>query len=185
MEFTRPMLSLPVIGFVLFAACSGQLTPLENKLNSHTGKQLILEYSLSQDSARYDRGESVPIKFSLENLSDRPLRILKWYTPMEGIAGDIFHVALDGHQVEYIGRMVRRGQPLESDYLLLGPYQTVTATVDLAEAYDLSRPGAYSVDFTGTIHDAVVATVDSPRKMEEHIGMTASGSGLTFLVDDQ
>jgi hypothetical protein len=92
-------------------------------------------------------GDVVPLRFSLTNLSDRPLYLLKWFTPLEGIGGEIFQVRRDGQLVPYQGLLASRGDPTSDAYVFLEAGETVSAEVDLAEAYDFSQDGTYTIAF--------------------------------------
>jgi len=92
-------------------------------------------------------GEAVSLTFTLVNHGRDPLYVLTWYTPLEGIAGEIFQVERDGRPLPYEGILAMRGDPGPESYVLLPPGGSVTATVDLARAFDFSQPGAYTVTF--------------------------------------
>jgi hypothetical protein len=92
-------------------------------------------------------GSSVKLAFTLTNQSPAELYVLTWYTPLEGIAGEIFDVSLDGQSVPYGGLLASRAVPTAENYVLLGPEKSATAIVDLATAYDFSQPGVYTVAF--------------------------------------
>jgi peptidyl-Lys metalloendopeptidase len=132
--------------------------------------------------ATYTAGGPVPIGFTLENLSDRPLRVLTWYTPLEGLNGKIFRVARDGRQVEYRGRMVKRGNPTAADYVRVPPRSSVSASVDLATAYDLSTPGAYRVEFVGRIHDVTPKEGAVPRAADDQRGLDITGNAVDLRI---
>lgn len=93
------------------------------------------------------RGDPVPVQFTLTNVSELDLYVLKWYTPLEGIWGEIFRVTRDGRAIPYEGPLVSRGAPLPEDYVFLGPGASVSAAVDLSPAYDFSEPGIYTIAF--------------------------------------
>ena len=92
-------------------------------------------------------GEGVRLTFSLTNRSAERLYVLRWYTPLEGIFGEIFRVERDGQAIPYEGPLVMRGDPLPENYVLLEPEATVSAQVDLATAYDFSQAGDYTIEF--------------------------------------
>ena len=92
-------------------------------------------------------GEPIIVKFLLKNISEDPLYLLRWYTPLEGIAGEIFDVTRDGQKVPFIGLLAYRGDPTPESYVLLNPGEEVTAEVNIAEAYDFSEPGRYTITF--------------------------------------
>jgi hypothetical protein len=92
-------------------------------------------------------GESTQLMFTLVNESDIRLYLLRWYTPLEGIAGEIFRVKRDGQVIPYRGILASRMPPTPDDYVALDPGASVSVTVDLSEGYDLSEPGEYTVKF--------------------------------------
>ena len=96
---------------------------------------------------RLPNGETVKLKFTLTNNSEADLYVLKWYTPLEGIAGEIFRVERDGQLIPYEGILAMRGDPTPEAYLLLEAGRSVSAEVDLATAYDFSPAGEYTITF--------------------------------------
>jgi hypothetical protein len=92
-------------------------------------------------------GETVNLRFTLTNRTDAKLYVLTWYTPLEGIAGEIFRVERDGQAVPYEGILATRAVPSADDYVLLGPGESASAEVDLATAYDFSQAGTYTIEF--------------------------------------
>ena len=100
-----------------------------------------------QPSIQQGSGEPINLYFLLENHTQQGLYLLKWYTPMEGIAGDIFEVARDGQPLPYLGPLVSRAAPTPESYVFIEPDKSVTAEVDIAEAYDFSQLGTYTISF--------------------------------------
>jgi hypothetical protein len=92
-------------------------------------------------------GEKVKLQFTLTNHSPERLYVLTWYTPLEGIFGEIFWVARSGQPIPHEGPLVIRGDPLPENYILLEPGASVSAEVDLATAYDFSQAGEYTIEF--------------------------------------
>lgn len=94
-------------------------------------------------------GSGVPVKihFALRNLTDRRLFVLDWFTPFEGVAGDIFQVTRDGVPVPYHGVLAPRAGPSPDSFLQIEPKGAIFAEVNLFEAYDFSRPGRYEIAF--------------------------------------
>jgi hypothetical protein len=95
-------------------------------------------------------GEKVKLQFTLTNHSPERLYVLTWYTPLEGIFGEIFRVARSGQPIPYEGPLVMRGDPLPENYVLLEPGASVSAEVDLATAYDFFQAGEYTIEFLST-----------------------------------
>lgn len=117
-------------------------TPAETAVAPRTELSATLEAPSSLPS-----GEAVRLRFTLTNNSDVDLYILKWYTPLEGIFGEIFRVERDGQAIPYEGPLVMRGDPLPENYVLLEPGASVSAEVDLATVYDFSQAGEYTIEF--------------------------------------
>src|SRR5436853_7541895 len=95
-----------------------------------------LKYYLAAQST-YVLGKPVVIAFSLNNASSNDVWVLKWYTPLEGMKGKIFEVTCDGIQMPYEGRMVKRGNPLREDYVLINAGASAHAEFDLSQTYSL------------------------------------------------
>jgi heat shock protein HslJ len=90
---------------------------------------------------------SVNVKFTLTNTLSEGLFVLKWFTPLEGLAGDIFRVEREGVKLPYRGKMVKRAPPTAGEYVWLDSGGSISTEVDLAEGYDFSLPGQYTVQF--------------------------------------
>lgn len=116
---------------------------------------------------------SVEVVFTLTNHSESGVYVLKWYTPLEGVFGEIFHVERDGQSIPYEGPLVMRGDPIPEDYVFLDARASVSATVDLADVYDFSEPGEYTIVFisprisdVATSEDEMVTSVDDLGPVE-------------------
>jgi len=143
--------------------------------------EAALEYLLkSQES--YAVGSPVRIGFELRNLSDQTIYVLKWYTPLEGLFGNIFRVTRDGEEIPYQGPMAKRGDPGPEEYVELQPRGSVSAEVDLSAGYDLSRPGSYQLEFKGQLFDVVTQKRLVPRARDKHRGESISGNKVTFRM---
>jgi heat shock protein HslJ len=92
-------------------------------------------------------GGIVKVRFTLTNTSSEGLFVLKWFTPLEGLAGDIFRVQRDGVDLRYAGKMVKRGSPISEDYVWIAAGGSISAEVDLANGYDFSQDGQYTLEF--------------------------------------
>lgn len=112
--------------------------------------------------AKVKLGAAIPMAFKLTNVSDHSLNVLKWNTPFEGWFNDYLNITVDGKRVNYNGAMVKRFRPSEDDYSMIKPGQSKQATVNLAEGYDLSSKGVYSLSYSGRLHDVKVINGDKP-----------------------
>ena len=103
--------------------------------------------SLKVDSASFGTGDRVVVRVNISNPTNSQVRILKWLTPALGVEASLFNVTRDGKAVAYLGKLVKRAAPTESDYLTIAPGGSVTSDVNLADYYDLSASGNYSVKY--------------------------------------
>ncbi|HEY5959548.1 MAG TPA: M35 family metallo-endopeptidase, partial [Polyangiaceae bacterium] len=107
------------------------------------GQNLTIKLSLAL--AEYKPGDAVPIEYSVTNNESKAVAVLKWNTPLEGLIGDPFAVNHEGTAQPFFGVMLLRTDPIASDWVTIPAKGTVSATVNLASAYDLSPAGAYQV----------------------------------------
>lgn len=158
--------------------------------NSHA---VVLEATLTvKHVVQPESGEAVKLNFRLVNRSERPLYILKWYTPLEGMAGDIFEVTRDGQAVPYLGILATRGNPTPESYIYLEPGESVSTDINLETGYDFSQPGLYTIKFRSPriSHIAgseaeMATTVDElgpieipSNEVNIPVGSTSGGAGM-------
>ena len=115
-------------------------------------------------------GAAVNVKFTLTNTSPEGLYVLNWFTPFEGLAGDIFRVQRDGVSLPYHGIQVKRGVPTSENYVWLDPGGSVSAEVDLAEGYDFSQPGRYTLQFRSPRLSHTASTPEEQASSFEELG---------------
>jgi hypothetical protein len=130
-------------------------------------------------------GPSAPatIRFTLSYRGKAPLYVLDGHTPLEGMQGHLFDVTRDGKEVPYRGMMVKRGDPGKESYHRLDPGQSLEARVSLAEGYDLSLPGTYTVTFDWRGRgDATLEAAQVPRPRGDHAGPKLRSNTVTFTV---
>ena len=120
------------------------------------------------------------LRFELTNRSASALWVLKWNTPLEGWKGTVLRVTRDGKELPYQGRMFKRGDPAREDYVEIPAGGKVDATVDLAEVYDVSRPGTYKIEADGELIDVTAETIPRPR--DRHQGLPLDCKSVTFQV---
>lgn len=144
MRRSKQLLTIALLA-VSLAACvgvSGTPAPEPPAMPSESDLQAVLEVPPALPD-----GEAVKLSFTLINRTGTELYVLKWYTPLEGIAGEIFRVKRDGQPLPYEGILASRAAPIRDDYILLPPGESASAEVDLATAYDFSKAGEYTIEF--------------------------------------
>jgi hypothetical protein len=116
-------------------------------------------------------GGPAKLHFELTNRSQAPVWVLRWNTPLEGWRGTILRITRDGRDGEEIpfqGPMFKRGDPAHGDYAEIAAGGRSEATVDLAEVYDLSRPGRDRVEVVGDLVDVTPDGGSVPRPRDLH-----------------
>lgn len=174
-SISKVTLYISLIAFVLLAACAQKETPVS------ATPSLSLDCTLEMDES-YAAGKPVHLKFELHNPTDRTLYLLTWYTPLEGIAGEIFQVTRDGQALPYRGMLAKRGDPSRDEYVAIDPGETASAEVDLGIGYDLSAPGSYQVQFTAGLQDVADDVSSVPRKRDAHRPQAPSCAPVRFTV---
>jgi peptidyl-Lys metalloendopeptidase len=97
--------------------------------------------------ALYFAGEGANLIFELTNHTKKPVHILKWNTPLEGLKSDCLHVLKNGKTMAYDGRLVKRGQPKPKDFILLEPGKSISAKVDIGEVYNMKNARKVKVNY--------------------------------------
>jgi peptidyl-Lys metalloendopeptidase len=110
-----------------------------------TGKSA--QVSLTLEKSAFAADESILVNVSISNPTRSEVRILRWFTPLDGVKEDLFRVTVYGKTVEYIGADYKRPAPTDKDYITLKPGESIDTTVDLAGFYDFSESGYYQVEY--------------------------------------
>jgi hypothetical protein len=129
-------------------------------------------------SCRLGAQAPASLRFELANGSGSALRVLKWNTPLEGWKGTVLRVTRNGEELQYQGPMLKRGDPQGDAYVEIPAGGKVDATVDLADVYDMSRPGTYKVEVDGDLIDVTSEPVPRPR--DRHQAMPLDCGAVTF-----
>src|SRR5512133_1325542 len=101
--------------------------------------------NLTVDQTTFAVGQPVTVHVTITNPGDKPVKVLKWYTPVDEVEDALFALNRDGQAVQYIGAIYKRPAPKHEDYINLKAGESVTRDVDLAQYYDLSVSGNYTV----------------------------------------
>ena len=126
-------------------------------------------------------GEEVEIIFTLTNTSDSPMYVLTWYTPLEGIAGDIFQVTHNGKTIPYEGILAYRDSPLPENYILLNPNQSIKAFMHFGPSYNFSKPGNYEIKFLSPRISHIAFTEEEFAKSVDDLGPVRISSNTVTL----
>jgi peptidyl-Lys metalloendopeptidase len=166
---------------VLAFATSTAEALVEQEMPTRTTDELSLDCTLETDET-YPVGEPVNLRFALHNQTNRPLYVLTWYTPLEGMAGEILQVTRDGEKLPYQGMLAKRGDPSRDEYVVIEPGETASAQVDLRVGYDLATPGSYQVQFIAGLQDVTDDGSSLPRKRDDHRPQSLSCNTVDFSI---
>jgi len=115
-----------------------------------SAQDVVLELSMPQQD--YRQGDSLSITYTVRNRESSPVSVLKWNTPLEGLIGNPFVVSQDGVERRFFGVMAMRMAPGPGDWITIPAKESVSVTVNLAEAYDVSAAGTYQVTIRHGFH---------------------------------
>lgn len=103
--------------------------------------------TLSASQSEYSSDQEVVLQVTISNPTRHSVRVLKWFTPANGLEEPVFFVTVDGKAVEYIGAIYKRPAATGKDYMVLKAGQNVSYQVVLDEYYDLSVGGEYQISY--------------------------------------
>jgi peptidyl-Lys metalloendopeptidase len=114
------------------------------------GQNVTIELSVAPTEFR--QGAGVPLKYTVTNHESRQVSVLKWNTPLEGLNGDPLVVLHDGAERRFSGVMVLHSDPIASDWAVIAPNASVSATINVQSVYDLTAAGEYQIRARGGFH---------------------------------
>lgn len=101
--------------------------------------------SLSVEQGAFDSTQEVFVTVTISNPTKHTVKVLKWFTPVDGVEEPLFGVTRDGQPVSYIGAHYKRPAATGQDYISLKSGESISSTVNLGEYYDLSESGQYEI----------------------------------------
>ncbi|HEX5809915.1 MAG TPA: hypothetical protein VFY25_14700, partial [Anaerolineales bacterium] len=101
--------------------------------------------SLSASQAEFAADQEVLVTVTLTNPHRHTVRVLRWFTPTEGVEESLFAVVRDGEPVAYTGPHYKRPAVTGRDYVSLKAGESISYTVNLGDYYDLAQSGDYQV----------------------------------------
>ncbi|WP_421944180.1 protease [Pedobacter sp.] len=144
---------------VLFTACSQSQKVVGSKevidststSFSNTSKNDSLTAVMHIDNI-VKQGSPVKLKFTVLNNSDSAKSFCKWHTPFEPFISKYLDITdANGVDVAYKGAMAKRIMPPPADsYISVKSKDSVSAEVDLLQAYDLKPSNKYTLSYNGS-----------------------------------
>ena len=116
----------------------------------------------------FSRRGNVPITFTLQNNAAVNYTVLKWLTPLEGFTTSFYEVFRARQKLIYRGMFVGRALPASrEEYVRVPAGKSVSHTLNLAEAYRLTRRGNYAVRAVAYLQDYYPGD-EMPQKKTEN-----------------
>jgi len=171
---------LSVLAVTILGACAPASTGAAGEAS-----QSDLEAVL-QAPATLPDGNSVEVAFTLTNHSETGLYVLTWYTPLEGgLFGEIFQIEWNGQPVPYKGPLVMRGDPIPENYVFLAAGASASATVDLADVYDFSEPGEYTISLISPrISDVATSEGEMATSVDDLGPIEIASESVTVEIEE-
>ncbi len=127
-------------------------------------------------------GQPLRLKLTLTNTGVQPLQVLTWATPFDGWFAPYVAVRQDGRDLPYRGPSVKRGEPVAADFVHLAPGRSRSATVNVAQAFELNQPGHYELVPRIVLHDVAVASRPAPRQRDQFQAQPLACPSLHFRI---
>ncbi|MCY1019714.1 protease [Pyxidicoccus sp. MSG2] len=164
-KLSLTLLCLGVMGGACASRSSEGTPPPAAARQEESAMATTLECALSAPKT-VKAGEPVEVVFRLTNPTAKPLYVLDWHTPLEGLLNDIFQITRDGTELSYAGPMLKRGNPGADDYVAVAPGASVEGRVNVALAYDFTQPGRYRIAFRGRLMDVATQQAEVPHTLD-------------------
>jgi peptidyl-Lys metalloendopeptidase len=117
-----------------------------------------LEVQLSLANAVVQGDADIAVNVAITNSTDHAVKVLEWQLPSSRLPGQLFRVtAADGTPARYLGPMVKRAAPRESDFVTIEAGATRNYQVNLGKTYELGN-GRYTVKYVSSGGGHVDAT---------------------------
>ena len=146
-----------MLATLFMVACNA----VKTKTKSDTDKGVVTTISMP---ATVKNGDQVRLSMEVKNNGNADCRFLKWNSPFEpAFLGDYLHITDEkGEKVSYRGAMAKRMWPPPEDaYLTLRPGGSLKAEIVISQAYDITKPGDYTIKFQGQEGEGALSNSNS------------------------
>jgi len=131
--------------FIIFFALLTAMLLIVSSVGAAPKDGPVVSLSTAQD--KYGAGQDVLITVTISNPTQHSVRMLKWFTPSDGVEEPLFEVKVDGEPVSYTGAIYKRPAATGNDYITLKAGESVTYPVNLGDYYELAVSGQYEVSY--------------------------------------
>jgi hypothetical protein len=140
-------LSFALGGLVIFSfplGCGNSKSPIREGPPIHeAGVTMTPEVHISAQN----KGGDIVVELKIVNHGSASFCLLKWNFPQDGrLTTNLFEVRHNNEIVEYKGPMVKR-RVTDADFLKIEPGREYTASLGLAQGYELETKGRYTIQY--------------------------------------
>ena len=93
----------------------------------------------------------IKCSFDYTNNAKEEYYLLKRNTPLEGLLSPFVTVSRNGHPLEYEGIIVHRDAPMKDEFVLVKAGETVSASINLNDAYIFNSDGDYTITYNAPL----------------------------------
>jgi hypothetical protein len=137
--------------------------------------------NITSDNTEFSATEDVVLQVTLTNPNDYPIKILSWFTLIEGITDPMFVVSQDGESSFYYGPLISRRPPIEEDYITLLAKEAITSEVILSSIYGFPVSGNYSVVYDGYSPELYYGELDNSGSLTSNtLNLIVEGREFQF-----
>jgi peptidyl-Lys metalloendopeptidase len=102
--------------------------------------------------------QEAEVTLQYSNTGRETLYVYKWNLPSQELRDPLFEVSRDGKAVSYVGPLVKRRSPTADDVIAIAPGKSVSTSVKLAQVYDMTQSGNYTIHYKMDADRVVVRT---------------------------
>ena len=135
-------------GLILLAGTASAVRPV-----AQTSLANPLQVSMIADTGSRQAFTGT-VQFRITNNSSQALKVPSWQLPSDDPGSRQFEIFNQGQRAKYLGKMIHHTAPTDADMVTFKAYETKVIRVNLANSYDLSARGDYSVRFNSFLQDA-------------------------------
>jgi hypothetical protein len=170
-RFLHPRTWLPLLAAGTLAMAHAAPASAPSSAPSPTPSPLTCEF---QAVPKADG--QVVLHFTLRNAGPRDLQLLRWGSPFEGgWFGPFVQASTPQGELPFQGAMRKRGDPSAQDYLLLRAGQSLSAELQLSDAFAWPPAGGAAgplhLKAGWHWHDVIAQGAKPPRPRAQHQGL--------------
>uniref|UniRef100_A0A1X7SWQ6 Uncharacterized protein n=1 Tax=Amphimedon queenslandica TaxID=400682 RepID=A0A1X7SWQ6_AMPQE len=99
----------------------------------------------------YEVQPKVACSFDFTNIANQDYYLLKRNTPLEGMFSPFVAISHNGAPLNYEGIIAYRFPPVQNEFVLIKPGESVSAIAYISDAFNLHSDGLYSISYVSPL----------------------------------